>query len=430
MKTKTIFNNHSLLAVAALLAGAMCARAESPPTLTLNDAVRLALAHNPALLAARHRVEAEKGRATQAQLWSNPELELSAEDMPTRRMGFSDSKNLVGISQTVPFPGKKFLDRQIGRMGVHATESDLRAGAAELARAVKTAFYRVLAAERRRDITAQLVQLAEWLADTARRRVEAGATAAQEQLRAEIEAERAKTEFAAVGAEAVEARQTLAALIGKPELRDAPVAGALPEIVMPESVARTREQLWRTHPRLASATAARDRAELQLRRAKLEPWPDMKVGFAGGHEADAGGVVEFRVSVPLPLWDRSQGKTREARANAAIAEADLTATEHELLKEWNATEARFRAAADQVTAYRDRILPKAEEALRLVRSGFERGKFGFIDLLDTQRTTAEVRLAYQQKLVEMNSALAELEALAGAPTTTNPTWPPPKTQQQ
>ena len=43
--------------------------------------------------------------------------------------------------------------------------------------------------------------------------------------------------------------------------------------------------------------------------------------------------------------------------------------------------------------------------------GFEQGKFGFIDLLDTQRTTAEVRLAYQQKLLELNVAQAELEAL-------------------
>ena len=60
-----------------------------------------------------------------------------------------------------------------------------------------------------------------------------------------------------------------------------------------------------------------------------------------------------------------------------------------------------------------RILPKANEALRLVQTGFEQGKFGFIDLLDTQRTTAEVRLTYQQKLLELNVAQAELEALLG-----------------
>jgi hypothetical protein len=46
-----------------------------------------------------------------------------------------------------------------------------------------------------------------------------------------------------------------------------------------------------------------------------------------------------------------------------------------------------------------------------VQTGFEQGKFGFIDLLDIQRTTAEVRLAYQHKLLELNVAQAELETL-------------------
>jgi hypothetical protein len=50
--------------------------------------------------------------------------------------------------------------------------------------------------------------------------------------------------------------------------------------------------------------------------------------------------------------------------------------------------------------------------LRLVQTGFEQGKFGFIDFLDTLRTTAEVRLAYQQKLLELNIAQAQFEALA------------------
>ena len=42
--------------------------------------------------------------------------------------------------------------------------------------------------------------------------------------------------------------------------------------------------------------------------------------------------------------------------------------------------------------------------------GFEEGKFSFIDLVDTQRTTAEVRRTYQQKLLELNVAQAEVEA--------------------
>ena len=116
-------------------------------------------------------------------------------------------------------------------------------------------------------------------------------------------------------------------------------------------------------------------------------------------------------SVPLPIIDRSKGKKQEAQANVRVAEADLAAVEQRLLRTWGTASRRYRTAIEQVASYRERILPKANEALRLVQTGFEQGKFGFIDLLDTQRTTAEVRLTYQQKLLEMNVAQAELESL-------------------
>ncbi|MCX6926135.1 MAG: TolC family protein, partial [Verrucomicrobia bacterium] len=61
------------------------------------------------------------------------------------------------------------------------------------------------------------------------------------------------------------------------------------------------------------------------------------------------------------------------------------------------------------------------EALRLLQRGFEEGKFGFIDLLDTQRTAAQARLAYQRKLLELNIAQADIEALLlRMPGATNP----------
>ena len=123
--------------------------------------------------------------------------------------------------------------------------------------------------------------------------------------------------------------------------------------------------------------------------------------------------MELRVSLPLPIFDRGQGRKRETRALADIARYDLDATEQRLWQDFDVAEAKVRAAGEHVETYRTRILPKAEEALRLVRGGFEAGKFGFLDLVDTQRTLAEARLAYLDKLLELNLARADLEEMAG-----------------
>jgi outer membrane protein, heavy metal efflux system len=381
--------------------------------LTLESALRQALEHNPGLRSAAAQVEAAQGRAVQSRQWANPDLELSAEDWPVNGGGFSDAKKLAGVSQTVPFPGKKKWDKQAGAAAVRVTEAELAGRRADLAREVKSAFYEVLAAERLAAVADELVKVAETFAETARKRVAAGAAPDQELLRAEIPLEQARAERADFQRQVVTARQALALAIGRSDLPDVPVAGALSETPNLALLDRGPEVWLATHPRVAAAQAGRDRAEKELRRARLEPYPDVKVGAAGGQDAgQAGSIIQFSLAFPLPIIDRAKGKRQEARANQAIAAADVAAVEQRLLRDWRVASGRLRSAAARAAAYRERILPKAAEALRLVQTGFETGKFGFIDLLDTQRTAAEARLAHLKILLEMNLAQAELEALA------------------
>ena len=262
------------------------------------------------------------------------------------------------------------------------------------------------------EVAGELVKVAESSAATARKRVAAGAAADQEQLRAEIPLEQARTELSGFQRELVAARQTLALLLGRPDLSEAPVSGALAETASLALLDQGPEQWLASHPSVVAVKTSRDRAELELRRARLEPYPDVRMGVAGGRIGETGqSIIQLGFSVPLPIIDRSKGRKQEAQANVRIAEADQAAIEQRLLRAWGTASKRYRTAVEQVANYRERILPKANEALRLVQTGFEQGKFGFIDLLDTQRTTAEVRLAYQQKLLELNVAQAELESL-------------------
>lgn len=383
-------------------------------TLTVEGAVRLALENNPELRASSGRIDAAAGRAYQAKLWTNPELTLSVEDWPVSGGGsLSDAKQTIGVAQAIPFPGKKKLDRQIGMSGVRLTEADLALRRLELVRDVKTAFYQVLAAESLVEVAGELVKVAESSASTARKRVAAGAAADQEQLRAEIPLEQARTELSGFERELTTARQTLALFLGRPDLTKTPVSGVLADTADLRLLELRPEEWLPNHPSVHAVKTSRDRAELELRRARLEPYPDVRMGVAGGRIGETGqSIIQMELSIPLPIIDRSKGKKQEAQASVRIAEADQVAVEQRLLRAWGTASERLRTAGEQVKNYRERILPKANEALRLVKTGFEQGKFGFIDLLDTQRITAEARLAYQQKLLELNVAQAELESLA------------------
>jgi cobalt-zinc-cadmium efflux system outer membrane protein len=398
----------------AVLAAGVVALADAPAQSKLDLPATLteAVANNPELRAARARVEAATGRAIQSRLWPNPSLEFSAEDVPVNRGGFSQSKNLAGVAQTVPFPGKKSLDARIGAKEITAAEWDYLGRELELARDVKVAFWRALAAQKKLEVAAALADTARSTSAAVRKRVELGAAPEQEQLRAEIEQERSVVELTAAQRDLAEAQKSLAPLLGRRPEKVGALAGELSEQAQRPGLDQARDQMLARHPALHALLANREKAELELRRAKLDPLPDTTFGIAAGRDTGAdANIMEFRVSLPLPLFDRSQGRQREARAQADIARNDLSATELRLTRNLAVLDERLRAAGRQVESYRTRILPKAEGALRLVRTGYEAGKFGLLDILDTQRTATEVRLAYYDKLLDLNTAQAELEAL-------------------
>jgi cobalt-zinc-cadmium efflux system outer membrane protein len=274
------------------------------------------------------------------------------------------------------------------------------------------------------EVSAQLVGVAESSAVTARRRVDAGAAAYQEQLRAEVQWEQARAEWTGFQRDAVTARLVFATILGRPDLKDASLSGALAETPLPALTEGRTDGVLARHPCTEAARVSLEQAELEYRRARLEPYPDVKVSVSGGRSGAADeSFIELGLSLPLPILDRGRGRQQEAQANVNLAEAELETVLLRLQREWANAQQRYRSAVEQVVRYRERILPKADEALRLVQAGFEQGKFSFIDLLDTQRTTTEVRRAYQEKLLEMNLAQAELEAIlnpaATPPSTTN-----------
>ncbi len=382
--------------------------------LTLEHAIRLALENSPELRAWGARVEAAEGRAYQAKKWTNPQLQMNADEWPVTGggRGFADSIQTIGIAQTLPYPGKKSMDKQIGGAGVKVSEAELALRRTEVVRDVKAAFSRVLVSERLVEVSTQLVAVAQSSAAVSRKRVEAGAAAYQEQLRAEVQLVQAQTELKEFQRELAISRQILVTLLGRPDLRDAKVSGRLPERPRPALTEKKGEEFLAEHPSAKAARASLERAQLEYRRARLESYPDVTASFSGGKlgETDQG-IIQLGLSLPVPILDTGKGKKDEARANVRVAEAELQVVQQQLLREWANGQKRYRTAAEQVASYREEALPKADEALRLVRTGFDEGKFSFIDLVDTERTTAEVRLAYEQKLLELSVAEAEVEAL-------------------
>lgn len=397
-------------AVSSAAAGQSARMTEPAGPLSVSTALRMALAANPDLSAARHELQAVEASVLQASALPNPVLEASVED---RRRETRETTLL--LSQPIELGGKRGARMQAAERAKDAATADLQAKQAEVRATVIAAFFDVLAAQERLRLAEESAQLARRGTDAASRRVIAGKVSPVEETKARVAEASVRLELSQAKLDLVSARKRLAATWGNPapqfELADGQL-NALPQL----------PDLRNLSSRLTGAPALlRARSELEQRQAlaRLESSkriPDLAVSLGVKRSEELGrNQAIVGISLPLPLFDTNRGNVLEAARRADKARDELAATELRLDGEVAQAYERLNIARQEAEALQKEIVPGAQSAYVAATTGFEYGKFGFLDVLDAQRTLLQAQSQYLRALSEAHRAAAEIDRILGEP---------------
>ena len=69
----------------------------------------------------------------------------------------------------------------------------------------------------------------------------------------------------------------------------------------------------------------------------------------------------------------------------------------------------------QVISIKAEILPGAQKAFDGINEGYRFGKFGYLDVLDSQKTFFQAKRQYLDSLANYHIAVADIERLIGEP---------------
>lgn len=381
-------------------------RAAQP--LTLEAALDSAMQLNPQLRAAELELEASEGTVQQASTLLNPTLGIEQED--TRQDYRSTT---VQISQTLETGGKRAARIGLAHRVRELAQADLVSRRVDVRATITQTFFDALIAQERVKVTEESLRIAASGASAAARRVIAGKVSPTEETRARVAEANARIELRQAQAERQSALHALAAAIGLPDGAVSELDGR-PEALPVPPAASTLAQ------RLADAPALR-RAELEVERAqasyeleRTRRYPDVTVSLGAKRSEELGrNQLVLGVAVPLPLFDRNQGAQLETlrRRDAARAQAEAEALR--LRAEVLQGRDRLQARTDEVVALQAEVLPGARSAYEAASRGFELGKFGFLDVLDAQRTWLQARSQYLNALAQAHREAAELERRLG-----------------
>jgi len=371
--------------------------------LTLGEAISKALAVNPSLRAAALDVAIADGARRQAGVLRNPELSFVREG--TQR---GTRTQTVQLSQVLELGGKRSARVKLAERERSLADGNLSLARADLRADVTTAYFDALAAQERLQIAQSSLEVAGKAVYAAEKRVAAGRVSPVEQDRSGVAQASARLELAQAQSELSIAMHTLAAYWGETTSPARPLT--LPELDL--TPVPTLDELQRrldSSPQLRRSRLQVEREEAQVGLDRSQRMPDLTL-IVGRQKDDEIGHSQtvLGVSVPIPLFNRNQGSLQASLARAEKARSELDAERLRLHQSLVTVYQRAQLSREQVRSMREDILPKAQRVFDAAVTGFEAGKFSFLDVLDAQRTLLQIRTQYIQALYDRYRAVADL----------------------
>ena len=400
------------LGLAALISSPMVVSAQPAATdstrLTLDLAQQLAAARSFELSAAQHEVDAADGGVQQAGARRNPELSTTVEDMR--------SATRV-TTATIGFPlelgGKRAARLTAAERARDVTCAQLASVRAKVRAEVVADYFAVVAAQERVKLTEDSARLAAQAADVVGKRVAAGKVSPVDAARARVDAANAQLEVAEARAELHAARQALAAVWGDAEPRFAEVDGRPTDVPSRSSTSELLREVDAS-PSLVSSRLEVDAREALVDVERSKAVPDVVVSVGAKRDNELGLTQALvGVTIPLPVFDRNQGAAYAASRRADKAREEYEAARVRLIAEVSQASAQLSTARNSLAVLRDTVLPAAQHAYEASTTGFEAGKFGFLDVIDAQRSLLQARARTLNTLVAAWRAATTIDRLLG-----------------
>lgn len=378
------------VALAVALALPRGASAE-PARLSWREVAERQQRENVTLLAAKHRLAQARADVIAAGVWTNPNVSASALFLTHGAVTGGNQELAVSVDQTVPIAGQVGLRADVAARFATAEERAFAAAAWQLANDAHVAYLDLQRAQAR----VRLVELG--LGDLARveavvtERAAGGAASAYDKVRVGIERSKVEARLAQARVELVSARSTLALLVGKSvDARTLAVDEAIGDAAppSPDDDALVRRAVAQ-RPEIAGARArsAASALRVSLFRRQVIPSPTLSLGYARYFDVpDAspsnGGAVLAGLSLPVPFFDRGQGRVDRGVAEAAEQRALEEAAELAVRREVEQAAAALRVRVEAARRFRDQTGPELARLRAIAELSYREGRASILELLD------------------------------------------------
>jgi outer membrane protein TolC len=426
--------------VAAMMAGAPL-RAQTP-TVTLEEAVALALRVQPAIIQARGDLDVAHAGRREALGGYLPSLSASSslsQNSPDRwnpqtQQYITGQKSVsysTGLSASLLiFDGlSRLAETRAAGASVASAEATLTNQRFQVVLQTKQSFFGALAAGELVKVTQTQVERALQQLKISKDKLAAGSAIRSDTLRSTVELGNARLQLLNAQAQLATAEASLARLIGVDGVVQAAGTPPLPDIATLDTTALRTDAVNRSPSVLAAEADARA-AGAQVGVSRAQYLPTITANYSqswAGAQNDAslspgsltnwprlGNSWSLRFNLSWPLFNGFSRETALSRSLAGRDAAEARAADARRQANANFTQqlAAFQAAAQQL-AIAQASRAAADEDLRVQQERYRLGAATIVDVLTSQVSLGQAEVSLVQARLDLLLAQAQLEALLG-----------------
>ncbi|MGB2644511.1 MAG: TolC family protein [Candidatus Acidiferrum sp.] len=392
----------------------------SPKRINLDEAIRLALQHNHALLAAQSTILQNQAQEITANLRPNPILSWDTQFFPLFNPGEFNTNYLanqaqfdVGIGYLFERGGKRQHRLQAAKDATAVTRAQVTDNERQLTFNLASQFINVLLAQSTLDLAQQDYDSFQKTVDISDARFKAGDMSEGDFLKIKLQLLQFQSDVFAARLSKVQALAALRQFLGFESVPDNyDVEGSLDYQPVHEGLDDLKALALRTRPDLQAAQLGVTAAHSQESLAQANGKRDLNVTFDYTH-TNGQNSGAFYFNIDLPIFDRNQGEIARTRyAITQFQELQNEAAEQVITDVVDAYEALH--SNDQIIQlYRGGYVDQAEKSRDITEYAYQKGAASLLDFLDAERTYRSNQLAYRQALASYMTALEQMREAVG-----------------
>jgi cobalt-zinc-cadmium efflux system outer membrane protein len=392
----------------------------APTRISLEEAIRLAMQHNHALLATRTTILQNQAEEVTANLRPNPTLSWDSQFFPLFSPGQFSADYLenqaqfdVGIGYTFERGRKRQHRLQAAKDQTAVTRSQVSDSERQLVFNTSQQFIAVLLAQSTVDLSKQDAESFQQTVNISESRYKVGDMSESDLLKIKLQSLQFQSDLSAAYLAKVQALAALRQLLGFESVPDEfDVEGDLDYQPVHGKVQDLKVLAMQNRPDLRAAqegvTAARSQEALMRANGKK----DLGVSFDYTHTAGINSGAFF-FNIDLPIFDHNQGEI--ARARYAITQAEEQAVENAQQVNTDVVDAyaALHSNDEIIQLYRGGYVEQAKQSRDITEYAYKRGAASLLDFLDAERTYRSNQLAYRQALASYMTALEQMRQAVG-----------------